>query len=43
LVYLNGEVLLSAKKLSAGDEMEVGQTKLRFVPLCGPDFSWDDT
>jgi hypothetical protein len=43
LVYLKGEVVLGgAKKLSAGDEIEVGQTKLRFVPLCGPDFSWDD-
>jgi hypothetical protein len=43
LVYLKGEVVLGgAKKLSAGDEIEVGQTKLRFVPLCGPDFNWDD-
>ncbi len=43
LVYLKGEVVLGgAKKLSAGDEIEVGQTRLRFVPLCGPDFSWDD-
>lgn len=44
LVYLRGEVVLGgAKKLAAGDEIEVGKTKLRFVPLCGPDFSWDDT
>jgi FHA domain len=44
LVYLRGEVVLGgAQKLTAGDEIEVGNTKLRFVPLCGPDFSWDDT
>lgn len=44
LVYLKGDVVLGgAKKLAAGDEIEVGKTKLRFVPLCGPDFSWDDT
>jgi len=43
LVYLKGEVVLgAAKQLAAGDEIEVGKTRLRFVPLCGPDFSWDD-
>ncbi|WP_204277987.1 hypothetical protein, partial [Escherichia coli] len=42
LVYLNGEVVLGPMTLSDGDEIEVGQTKLRFVPLCGPRFSWDE-
>jgi hypothetical protein len=42
LVYLNGEVLLSHMPLTEGAEIEVGKTKLRFVPLCGPGFSWDE-
>jgi hypothetical protein len=42
LVYLNGEVVLGPMTLTDGDELEVGQTKLRFVPLCGPRFSWDE-
>jgi hypothetical protein len=45
LVYVNGEVVLSGTSatLSEGSEIEVGKTKLRFVPLCGPGFSWDET
>ncbi|MCK1489749.1 FHA domain-containing protein [Bradyrhizobium sp. 180] len=42
LVYLNGDVILESKVLNQGCEIEVGKTKLRFVPLCGPDFSWDE-
>lgn len=42
LVYLNGEVVLAPMVLSEGSEIEVGKTKLRFVPLCGPGFSWDE-
>jgi hypothetical protein len=42
LVYLNGEVVLGPKPLAEGDVIEVGKTKLRFVPFCGPGFSWDD-
>jgi FHA domain-containing protein len=41
LVYLNGEVLLAPMLLKNGDVIEVGVTKLRFVPLCGEDFGWD--
>ena len=43
LVYLNNEVLLGPMSLSDGDIIEVGRTKLRFVPLCGPAFSWNDS
>jgi FHA domain len=43
LVYLNGEVVLGPMPLTEGDVIEVGKTKLRFVPLCGPEFSWDET
>jgi CheY-like chemotaxis protein len=42
LTYVRGQVVLaSSVELSAGDHIEVGTTTLRFVPLCGPDFSWD--
>jgi FHA domain-containing protein len=43
LVYLNGEVVLAPMVLADGAEIEVGRTKLRFVALCGPGFSWDET
>ena len=42
LVYVNNEVLLGPMSLNEGDVIEVGRTKLRFVPLCGPAFGWDD-
>jgi hypothetical protein len=42
LVYLNGNAVYSPMQLAEGDEIEVGATKLRFVPLCGPGFSWDE-
>ncbi|MGJ4949957.1 FHA domain-containing protein [Bradyrhizobium sp. HKCCYLS20291] len=42
LVYLDGDVVLDSKVLNEGCEIEVGKTKLRFVPLCGPNFSWDE-
>lgn len=42
LVYLNDTEVEAPKKLSAGDLVTVGRTRLRFVPLCGKDFSWSD-
>lgn len=41
--YLNDKALLEPTELKAGDIVEVGKTRLRFVPLCGPDFEWTDT
>jgi len=41
LVYLNGEEVDHPSPLMAGDHIELGQTKLLFVPLCDPRFSWD--
>ncbi len=41
LVYLNGEEVDSPAPLKAGDHVELGQTKLLFVPLCGESFSWE--
>jgi len=40
LVYVNGEVLLSHRKLQAYDRIQLGKTKLVFVPFCGEKFSW---
>jgi hypothetical protein len=42
LTYHNGELLADSKSLSPSDIIEVGSTKLRFVPLCGPEFDWED-
>ncbi|SFC58287.1 FHA domain-containing protein [Tropicimonas isoalkanivorans] len=42
LVRLNGMPVLSTEPLSTGDEIRIGETTLRFVALCGPDFSWDE-
>lgn len=40
LVYLKGEPVLVPCELKAGDDIAAGDTQLRFVPFCGPDFSW---
>jgi hypothetical protein len=42
LTYLNGELLTDSRPLQSTDVIEVGATKLRFIPLCGPDFDWED-
>lgn len=43
LVRRNDRPVLSTEELSAGDVIAIGETKLRFVPLCGSDFNWDDS
>ena len=40
LVYLNGEETGIPTELKAHDIIELGQTKLMFVPLCGENFKW---
>lgn len=42
LFYLNDDVVLMTERLSKGDILTLGNTKLMFVPCCGPDFGWDD-
>ena len=42
LVYLDDDLVLSPTRIESGQEMLLGQTRLRFVALCGPDFSWQD-
>ncbi len=40
-IYVNGQVVLQSSVLNAYDVLEVGSTKLVFVPLCGDRFRWD--
>lgn len=42
LYYLNGKVVLNNETLKAYDVLEIGKTRLVFVPLCGSQFSWED-
>jgi hypothetical protein len=41
LVYLNGEEVDQPSGIKAGDNIELGQTKLMFVPLCTDAFTWE--
>lgn len=41
LVYLNGEEVDQPSAIAAGDHIELGQTKLMFVPLCSDSFTWE--
>jgi len=40
LTYLGDQVLLVPMELKGGEEILIGQTTLRFMPLCGEDFDW---
>lgn len=40
LTYLADQPLLVPMELKGGEEILIGQTTLRFVPLCGEDFDW---
>ncbi len=40
LVRLNDKPLVSVTELQHGDQFRIGKTTLRFVALCGDDFSW---
>lgn len=42
LVRLNNTPLLSTEQVRSGDLIRLGETTLRFVALCGDDFSWDE-
>ncbi len=42
LTYLDGQPVLAVTQLAAGNHIRVGDTELRFVPLCGDDFDWSD-
>ena len=40
LTYIGDELVLSPTELKGGETILVGQTKLRFVAFCGPEFGW---
>lgn len=40
LVRRNNRPVLTTEALEAGDVIRIGETSLRFVPLCGKDFTW---
>lgn len=42
LYYINGKVVLNNVQLQAYDMLEIGKTKLLFMPLCGEKFCWED-
>ena len=42
LVRLNGKPVLSTEDMDHGDEIRIGETTLKFVALCNPEFTWQD-
>ncbi|MGF0540258.1 FHA domain-containing protein [Agrobacterium sp. ES01] len=43
LIRLNGKPVLSPMQLSHGDMIDIGATRLMFVPLCSDTFSWSSS
>lgn len=41
IIRLNDRPVLSTEELGHADILRIGETTLRFVALCGADFSWD--
>lgn len=41
IVRLNGKPVVTTSDLKDGAEIEIGETKLRFVALCSKKFNWD--
>jgi len=42
LAYLDAEPVLAPTRLNSGSHIRLGNTVLRFVALCGADFSWEE-
>ena len=42
LAYLDGEPVLAPAPLPNGSRITLGETTLRFVALCGDEFTWQD-
>lgn len=42
LFYVNEEVVLQVMPIKDKDIIQLGSTKMMFVPCCGEDFTWDD-
>ncbi|MEO1794992.1 MAG: FHA domain-containing protein, partial [Pseudomonadota bacterium] len=43
VVRLNGKPVLSTEELFDGDEIRIGETTLKFIALCGDEFTWAQT
>lgn len=41
-VELNGQPAQDSLELAGGEILQLAQTRLRFIPLCGSDFDWRD-
>lgn len=41
LTYLNGNMVEESNELAKLDRIELGNTTLLFIPLCGDDFCWE--
>lgn len=42
LVYLNDEEVITPVEMSDYDLIEIGETRLKFVPFCGEKFRWEE-
>ena len=42
LTYLNDDPVLVPTVLEAMMDFSIGDTTLRFIPFCGPEFDWED-
>lgn len=42
LVCLNDKPVISNEAIKEGDMIRIGETTLRFMPLCSPEFNWAD-
>ncbi|MCB1778338.1 MAG: FHA domain-containing protein, partial [Candidatus Competibacteraceae bacterium] len=38
--WLDGHMIRESVELQGNETLQIGQTRLRFVPLCGPGFDW---
>ncbi len=41
LTYVDGQPVLAPQELPSGTNIVIGNTTLRFIPLCGAQFDWD--
>ncbi len=39
-LYLNGDLVTASRHLKLDDVLDVGRTKLVFIPFCGPEHRW---
>jgi hypothetical protein len=43
LTYVEGQLVMTPTELDPHAEIRIGETRMRFVPLCGEQFDWSDT